>query len=312
MKELKILRCWKNLNDNNYVTLVLLLEKFRMRFNVSINLCITHMKDDSVKKTLELYISDLNKKFNSNHSINFISVKNLDEFLISDYNIGNDFISKLKQQPVLYNVALAFYSRKVLNMNYTLFHDDDILYTRSDIDEVLNLLDTEEPFAMAHPYSFSDMSLVGKLSIMLGKDVFTPYFNKFHGSTNTGYMGILLECLDIFTKQNVKDLFETVFRYDAYSDDVVHPHFEDGTFSFSLYSQEQSFFSLISRAKSKQFTTLSENDGYKLFLDIENLERYNPKIHHYIYDLKNSSYYVSFLEYYKSKIDRKVDLFTDG
>jgi hypothetical protein len=270
------------------------------------------MSDSDVKVILDKYIAEVNRKYNTNHKLNLISVKDLDQFLINSYDIAPNTISKLKQQPVLYNVALAFYARSLMDMNYVLLHDDDILYTRANIDEVLTLIDKDEPFAMAHPYSFADMSLVGKLSSMLNKDVFTPYFNKGNTATNTGYMGILLECLDIFTKDMVKSLFTDVFRYDSYSSDIRTPHFEDGSFSFSLYSQEQSFFSLLNRARSNSFTVLYENDGYKLFLDIGELERYNPKIHHYIYDLKYSDYYTSFYEYYKSKVDRGVDLFTDG
>jgi hypothetical protein len=312
MKTINVIRCWKNFNEDSFTVLAVFLEKFKQKFNFNITLCITHRQDTNTIVRIKKYIENFNIANNSNHSLHFVDREVLENFLKDTYGFDTTVIDRLNNQPVLYNIVLSFYMRKIHNLSYVLFHDDDILYTVAEIPEVNTLLEQEECFGIQHPYSFSDLSLVGKLTLLFQKDVFTPYSNKGLAATNTGFMGINLECLDIFSKDHIIKLFTEVLNYDSFDDTVKTPHFMDGAFSFNLYSQEQSFFSLLSRARSKTFTILDNNLGHQIFLDIEELQKYNPKIHHYVYALKYSDYFRQFLDYYQSKIDRKVNLFLPG
>lgn len=312
MKTINVIRCWKNFQQDEFVTLAILLERFKGLLNFNITLAITHRCDTMSKSRALGYIEKFNQENNTEHSLTFLQVDDLDTFLTKTYKITEETVDVLKNQPVLYNVVLGFYARKKLKYDYVLLHDDDILYTRQHPEAVEDLLNKEIPFAIQHPYTFSDLGLVGRLTLLIGKDVFTPYSNKGLAASDTGLMGLHLSSLDLFTKEQVKELFENVFRYDSFQVDEPDPHFKDGPYSFNLYSQEQSFFSLVGRARAKQFEILDTNHGYAGFLNEEDLGNYNPAVHHYLYGLKNSNYRRGFIDYYLSKIDRKVDIFGEG
>lgn len=309
MKTINIVRCWKNLTNDHVVLVALLLNKFRGKFNFSFTITVTHSLDEHVKLTIEKYIKDFNETYSTTNAFNIVSLESLDTFLENSYSIDKDTISKLKHQPVLYNVVLGFYTRSILGLDYVLFHDDDILYTRQDIPLVENLLRQDSPFSLHHPYTFSDFSLVGKLSVLLGKDVYTPYSTKGMSASNTALMGINLSVLDIFTKENVNNLFTNIFKYDSFPDEGKSNHFKDGMFSFNLYCQEQSFFSLLVRARNKEFTILPNEEGYQIYLTDNDIEMNNPLIHHYMYDLKFNGYHRTFLDYYNSRLVSGLDLF---
>ena len=309
MNTVNVIRCWKNFQQDDFVTIAVFLERFKGRYNFNINLTITHRQDIMVKSRVEEYIKRFNEKNNTKHSISFYTVDELDVFLKETYNIPETTLQALKSQPVLYNIVLGFYARNILKFNYVLMHDSDILFTRQSLPEIEECLDNEIPFAIQHPYTFADLALVGKLTLLIGKDVFTPYANRGLASSNTGFMGLNLSCLDLFSNDQVQKLFTEIFLYDSFPDDEQNPHFADGAFSFLLYSQEQSFYSLVARARSNKFTILDTNSGHAIFLDEESLASYNPKIHHYAYELKNGNYRRGFIDYYLSKIERNVDIF---
>lgn len=309
MKKIPIVRCWKNLDNNHLVLIALLLNKFKNKFNFSFQITITHRLDEEVVKSIENYIKDFNLSNNSNHEFTVIPLESLDNFLIETFNISKETIDKIKNQPVLYNIVLGFYVRYVVNFDYVLFHDDDILYNRHPINLVDSLLYEEKPFSLHHPYTFSDFSLVGKLTLLLGKDVYTPYSTKGMSASSTSFMGINLSVLDIFSKQDVYTLFTDILKYDSYGDTIDNPHFQDGMFSFNLYSQEQSFFSLLVRARNSEFIILPTDQGYATYLSHEEIESNNPLIHHYMYNLKFNGYHKTFLDYYNSRLVSGLDLF---
>jgi len=311
MKTINIVRCWKDLTNDHLVLVALILNKFKNKFNFSFNITITHSLDEHVKVSIENYIKDFNEVNRTTHSLNIIPLKQLDEFLKNSYDIQDETLNRLKNQPVLYNVVLGFYARYALNLDYVLFHDDDILYTRQEIPDIENYLREDKPFSLHHPYTFSDFSLVGKLTLLVQKDVYTPYSNKGMSASNTAYMGINLSVLDIFTKENVAYLFTKIFNYDAFADEGVSNHFKDGMFSFNLYTQEQSFFSLIVRARNKEFTILPNDQGYQVYLTDADIETNNPLIHHYMYDLKFKGYHRTFIDYYNSRLTSGIDLFAE-
>jgi len=310
MKTIPIVRCWKVLDRRQYTTIVVMLEKFLNKLDFEINLCITHNMNDHWKLMIETYIENFNKKNNTNTTIHFYKMDELDEFLKNTYDITDETIYKLKNQPILYNVVFSFYMRKIKGLDYVLFHDDDILYTRQEIDDVIYYLTNELPFALQHPYPTSDFSLIGKLSLLLGKDVYTPYSNTGTGSTSTSYMGINLSVLDIFDNDQIKKLFTDVFSYDSFQDDGYSSVFKDGMYSFNLYTQEQSFFSLIGRARNSTFGIFNSN-GYTMPLSEDEIKNNNPKIHHYIFDLKHCKYYDSFISYYNQLIVNNKLLFDE-
>lgn len=312
MNVIPVVRCWKNLNNDHLVLIAVILNKFKGKFNFHFNITITHSIDPHTKHSIDSYIDTFNKTNNTNHSFQLHSLDTLDTFLKNNYSINESSISGLKNQPILYNVVLAFYSRYVLNYDYVLFHDDDILYTRQNIDDIENLLHHKTPFSLHHPYTFSDFSLVGKLSLLLQKDIYRPYSTKGMSASNTALMGLNLSVLDILTSDMIKELFTNIFSYDSVSEEKegLEKYLHDGMFSFNLYCQEQSFFSLLGRARNKEFVILPPESGYMVYLAEADIETNNPLVHHYIYNLKFKGYHRMFLDYYNGKLERNEDFFT--
>ena len=87
MKTINVIRCWKNLQQDEFVTIAVFLERFKGLFNFNINLAVTHRLDTMTKSRVEGYIEKFNQENNSNHKITFISIDTLDEFLAKNYNI---------------------------------------------------------------------------------------------------------------------------------------------------------------------------------------------------------------------------------
>jgi hypothetical protein len=311
METVNIVRCWKNLTNDHRILVAVILNKFKNKFNFSFTITITHSLDEHVKQSILNYVEEFNNLHNTNHKFTTIPLQTLDQFARTNYEIDENIIDLLKQQPVLYNVLLGFYTRAVLNLDYVLFHNDNILYTRQEVPLLENLLSQKAPFSLHHPYTFSDFSLVGKLTLLLQKDVYTPYSNKGMSASNTALMGINLSILDIFTTQTVKKLFTEIFKYDSFADEGYSNHFKDGMFSFNLYCQEQSFYSLLVRARNKEFTILPNAEGYQIYLTDNDVKANNPLIHYYIYDLKFNGYHRTFLDYYDSRMVSGLNLFAE-
>ena len=81
MKTINVIRCWKNFQQDEFVTVAVLLERFKGLLNFNITLAITHRCDTMSKSRALGYIEKFNQENNTEHSLTFLQVDDLDTFL---------------------------------------------------------------------------------------------------------------------------------------------------------------------------------------------------------------------------------------
>lgn len=115
----------------------------------------------------------------------------------------------------LYKILLAFYCRKVLNIDYCIMTDNDIFFFES-IDEIKQLSVARQPFLIQEPgdsYRIPDISNL--IKNCFGRNDTSPVPNKGKGY-NIGFCGLDLSMYDVFEIKSFGAIMEMFSRLDVW------------------------------------------------------------------------------------------------
>lgn len=298
---------WREISKQQYIVVATLLDSIGQNFDLDFHIGISHHIDEHYLESIRLLINSNNKRDNKNHSFDYYTIGQIDEFLINEYNLSNDKTEELKNQLTLYNLFLSLMLRKNNDFDYVLFCDDDVLMNTKNPSLVVDLLKSNKSFGMEHPFAYSDFSLLGKFTLYYGEDFFKSFVKKAPASTSTGFSGYKLKLLDnISNKKVFHDILDMLVLQSILDDEDV---FFDGIHSFLLYSQEQSIFNLLTRHFGDDFTLLTENENMGTYLTIDDLNSKLPVVHHYIFKMKKTEHFENMLNYYYNRIVNGQRLF---
>jgi len=193
--------------------------------------------------------------------------------------IDDTLISQIPNFVHFYHIIIFHYLRRVLQYDYALAYEYDIIFNSNELDELQECIQSKIPFGIAEPAnSGCDKALYQKLCTLFGVDILAddPYAQS---GVNAGFQGMNLTLFDNFlnpnTFQELLKCFTFSGIYDKDGKEIT------GWERTLIDTQEQSFHSLMNRAVSPNFRLLNTGEYYfyPSYLSMETLLK--SKVLHY-------------------------------
>jgi hypothetical protein len=193
--------------------------------------------------------------------------------------IDDTLISQIPNFVHFYHIIIFHYLRRVLQYDYALAYEYDIIFNSNELDELQECIQNKIPFGIAEPANSScDKALYQKLCTLFGVDILAddPYAQS---GVNAGFQGMNLTLFDNFlnpnTFQELLKCFTFTGIYDKDGKEIT------GWERTLIDTQEQSFHSLMNRAVSSNFRLLNTGEYYfyPSYLSMETLLK--SKVLHY-------------------------------
>lgn len=185
-----------------------------------------------------------------------------------DY-LDDQLAQKIPNFVHFYHIIIFHYLRRVLQFDYALAYEYDIIFNSDDLEELRNCIVNKIPFGILEPINGNcDKALHQKLSALFGVDILSLFTNN-HLGINAGFQGMNLKLFDNFMNPSAfKELLNCFDFSGIYADDGVEKVGWERTI---IDTQEQSFHSLMNRAASDNFKILTPDTYYFLpsYVDLD-------------------------------------------